>query len=62
MDSNFTQLISYDEICVDEIDLYEDAMGFNTEFIDVIQLLGKMQVEPGEALTEELIDKIRALN
>ncbi|MGE5419649.1 MAG: hypothetical protein ACM3UT_05655 [Chloroflexota bacterium] len=62
MDFNFTQFISYSKIDVDEIDLYEDAYGLNTEFIDVREFLGQLSVEPGRYLTDKLIWKVKKLN
>lgn len=62
MDFNSTQFISYNSIDVDEIDLYEDAYGLNTEFIDVKAFLDQLKVEPGKNLTDELIWKIKKLN
>ena len=34
-----TQLLAYSEIEVADIDLFEDAFGFRTEFYDVIAFL-----------------------
>lgn len=62
MDFNSTQFISYSKIDVDEIDLYEDAYGLNTEFIDVMEFLGGLKAEPGKSLTDELIWKVKRLN
>jgi hypothetical protein len=54
-----TQLISYHDIRTEHIDLIEDAFGLNTEFHDVIALLGEIKSVPGERLTNALIKKIR---
>ena len=59
MGLNSTLFISYQDIYVDEIDLYGDAWGFDAEFSDVIKLLGKIKSDPEEKLTERLIGKIR---
>lgn len=62
MDLNSTRFISYSNIDVDEIDLYEDAYGLNIEFIDVKKLLGQLNVVPGKSITDKLIWKVRGLN
>jgi hypothetical protein len=54
-----TPFISYRDIKVNEIDLFEDAWGFNNEFSDVIYLLGQIKAEPGKKMTKRLIKKIR---
>jgi hypothetical protein len=59
MGLNSTPFISYHEIDVDEIDLIEDAWGFNSEFCDVIELLGKIKVASPGGLTLSLIEKVR---
>lgn len=62
MDFNSTQFVSYSNIDVDEIDLYEDAYGLNIEFIDVKEFLSHLSVRPGKSLTDKLIWKVRGLN
>ena len=62
MDFISTRFISYSSIDVDEIDLYEDAYGLNSEFIDVREFLGNLQVEPDDHLTERLLWKVKKLN
>lgn len=62
MDCNSTHFISYGEIYVDEIDLYEDAWGFNSEFLDVIEMLGTINVVPSDRLTNDLVRMIRNQN
>ncbi len=62
MDFKSTQFISYNLIEVDEIDLYEDAYGLNTEFIDIKEFLGKLDVRPGSELTNKLIWKVKKVN
>jgi hypothetical protein len=59
MGLNSTPFISYHNIKVEEIDLYEDAWGFNSEFSDVIDLLRQLEATPGRRLTKRLIGKIR---
>jgi hypothetical protein len=59
MGLNSTPFISYHEIDVDEIDLIEDAWGFNSEFCDVIELLGQIKVASPGGLTLSLIEKVR---
>jgi hypothetical protein len=62
MDKNSTHYVSSQDINVDEIDLYEDAWGLNSGFIDVIEMLGKINVVPGDRLTNDLIEMIRRQN
>jgi hypothetical protein len=59
MGITYTPFISYHDINVKDVDLFEDAWGFNSEFCDVIDLLGKLKSSPGKRLTKKLIDKIR---
>jgi hypothetical protein len=54
-----TPFLSYHEILVDEIDLYEDAWGFYPEFCDVIDLLKQVKAVPGKQLTRQLIKRVR---
>jgi hypothetical protein len=54
-----TQFITFREIKVKDIDLIEDAMGLNTEFFDVIDLLRQINEVPERCLTTSLIQKIR---
>jgi len=54
-----TPFISYHDIRVDQIDLIEDAWGFNSEFQDVIDLLKQLNAVPGKKVTKALISKIR---
>jgi len=54
-----TPFISYHNIKVKDIDLFEDAWGLNSEFCDVIDLLGQIKAVPGRRLTKRLIEKIR---
>jgi predicted transcriptional regulator len=59
MGLNSTLFISYHEIDVDEIDLIEDAWGINSEFCDVIELLGHVKIVTPGRLTKKLIEKVR---
>jgi hypothetical protein len=54
-----TPFITYKDIKIKEIDLIEDAWGLNSEFYDVINLLGQLNPVPGRNLTIDLIKKIR---
>jgi hypothetical protein len=54
-----TPFITYRDIKVEDIDLYEDAWGINSEFSDVIEILRQVKSAPGKRLTKRLIDKIR---
>jgi hypothetical protein len=62
MGLNSTPFISYHEINVKDVDLFEDAFGLNTEFCDVIDRLRQIKAVPERRLTEKLIEKIRKLN
>jgi len=56
-----TPLITFRDIKVKDIDLIEDAMGLNTEFSDVINLLRQINAVPERCLTTSLIKKIRKI-
>ena len=58
MELSFTP-ITYQEIQVEEIELLEDAWGFNSEFSEVMKLLGQIKTSPGKSITDKLIEKIR---
>ncbi|TAL64267.1 MAG: hypothetical protein EPN88_11250 [Bacteroidetes bacterium] len=59
MGLNSTPFISYCDIKVEDIDLIEDAWGLNSEFRDVIYLLGQLKIVAGKSLTKNLMNKIR---
>lgn len=59
MGQNSTQFISYHNIKVKDVDLLEDAWGFNSEFSDVINFLNQLDAVPEISLTNKLIEKIR---
>jgi hypothetical protein len=54
-----TPFISYHNIKVRDIDLFEDAWGLNSEFCDVIGVIRQLNATPGKRLTKRLIEKIR---
>jgi hypothetical protein len=54
-----TPFITYRDIKVEGIDLYEDAWGINSEFCDVIGVLRQVKSVPGKRLIKRLINKIR---
>jgi hypothetical protein len=56
-----TPFISYHNFKVKDVDLFEDAWGFNAEFCDVIELLCQIKAVPKRQLTKRLIEKIRKL-
>jgi hypothetical protein len=62
MGLNFTPYLSYQEILVDEIDIYDDAWGFYPEFNDVIDLLKQVKPVAGRRLTNRLLKRIRQNN
>jgi hypothetical protein len=57
-----TPFLSYHEIQVDKIDIYEDAWGFYQQFSDVIALLGQVRPVPKKRLTKRLIERVRQQN
>jgi hypothetical protein len=59
MGLNSTPFLSYHKIQVDDIDIYEDAWGFNSEFADVINLLNLVKPVPEKRLTKRLIERVR---
>ena len=59
---NSTPFISYHDINVKDVDLFEDAFGLNTEFCDVIDLFRQIKAVPERQLTEKLIERIRKHN
>ncbi len=59
MGLNSTPFIKYRNIKTNEIDLFEDAWGLNSQFYDVIELLRQIEPIPGKRLTKRLISKIR---
>ena len=54
-----TPFITFRDIKVENVDLIEDAWGLNSEFYDVLELLGQLKVAPGKCLTSSLIKQIR---
>jgi hypothetical protein len=61
MGLNSTPLLSYQEIFVHEIDIYDDAWGFCQEFNDVINLIKQVKKPvAGKRLTQKLIAKVRS--
>jgi hypothetical protein len=59
---NSTPFLSYHEIQVDKIDIYDDAYGFYQEFNDVMNLLEQVKPVPGKRLTKRLIERVRQMN
>jgi hypothetical protein len=62
MGSTSTPFISYHEIQVDNIDIYEDAWGLYQEFGDVIKLLEQVNPVPKKRLVKRLIERVRQQN
>jgi hypothetical protein len=54
-----TPFITYQDIKVKDIDLFEDAWGLYSEYWDVIELLRQINPVPERCLTTCLIKKIR---
>jgi hypothetical protein len=61
MVKNSTPFLSFHEIQVDNIDIYDDAFGFGQEFGDVMNLLDQVKPVPGKRLTKQLIERVRQL-
>ena len=59
MGLNSTPFVSYHSIKVQDVDLFEDAWGLNTEFCEVIDLLRQIKAVPEKRLTKRLIEKVR---
>ena len=57
-----TPFLSFHEIQIDNIDIYEDAFGLYQEFSDVINLLGQLNPVPKKRLTKRLIERVRQMN
>jgi hypothetical protein len=62
MDISSGRFVTYTDINVDEIDIYEDAWGLNTEFADVVSYLRELESLPDEHLANKLIFRLRSLN
>ena len=62
MELTSTQFIAYSEIEVKNIDLFEDAFGFRSEFSDVIAFLRMVSFEPGKDLLKKMSDRINRAN
>jgi len=62
MDITSTPFLSYHDINTDQIDLFEDAWGFCSEFSDVTALIQLVQPLPDDRLIDRLIDKIRHIH
>lgn len=59
---NSTPFLSYHEIQVDKIDIYDDVYGFYQEFNDVMNLLDQVKPVPAKKLTKRLIERVRQMN
>ena len=59
MDITSTPFLSFHDIKIEGIDLFDDAWGFYPQFSDVIDILGKLKPDPGKILTNRLIEMIR---
>jgi hypothetical protein len=57
-----TPFLSYHEIQVEDIDIYEDAFGLYQEFSDVFSLLDQLKPVPKKRLTKRLIERVRQMN
>jgi len=59
---NSTPFLSYHEIQVGNIDIYDDAFGLSQEFSDVFNLLDQLKPVPKKRLTKLLIERVRQMN
>ena len=59
MDITSTPFITYQEINVDDTDVFEDAWGFKSEFSDVYGYLGKTDTGPDDGLIDRLMENIK---
>jgi hypothetical protein len=50
--------ISYSELNVNEIDIFDDAWGFAQEFPDIMNLLGLIEPSPPVSLVAGLLERI----
>jgi len=57
-----TPFLSYREVQVDNVDIYDDAFGFYQEFGDVFNLLDQLKPVPKKRLTKRLIERVRQMN
>lgn len=62
MGSTSTPFLSYHEIQVENIDIYEDAWGFFQEFGDMLKLLEQVRPVPKKRLVKRLIERVRQQN
>ncbi len=58
MELTSTQFVSFQDIKTGDTDIYGDAWGFDTEFSDVLSLLGKIDSSRADDLGEKLIGLI----
>lgn len=57
----FLPFLSYQELSVSEIDVYDDAWGFNSQFSEVFRKLSLASPEPSESVLESLLGKIESI-
>jgi hypothetical protein len=58
MDLNSTPFVKYQEIKVDDTDIYDDAWGLTRDFSDVLNFLGKIDNTPAGDMSVRLIEMI----
>lgn len=57
-----TRFTTFEEIKVGDIDLFDDAWGFQSEFSDVTTLLKQLRsIKPEKRLTKQLLDKVKRI-
>lgn len=55
MDNNSTQLLTFDKIEINEIDLFEDAFRFEQSYADIINMLSKVVYKPDNKVVMRII-------
>ncbi|HNW56356.1 MAG TPA: hypothetical protein PLR88_06125 [Bacteroidales bacterium] len=54
-----THFVTYRDINVKNLDLFEEAWGINNDFHDVTNILRQIKVTPSGRLTKKMIEKVR---
>lgn len=53
--------LSYQDLDVSEIDVYDDAWGFTSQFSEVFRKLSLASPEPSESVMVRLMEKIESI-
>jgi len=54
----FSPFLSFEELNVDDIDIYDDAWGFNCQFPDIVKILNLVEPVPPPSVISRLMEKI----